>query len=274
MVIGDVSGKGIPAALFMAVTTTLLRVAACDQERPEEILLRVSDALTAHNPAHVRHPLLCRFSAQGRQVTCQHGAPFSRACPSGQCASLCRSPRAAWWQASCREWTSPARLSTFNPETLWSSTRMESPKPSTCRGSSSARRPPRTVGEGGAERGRNGGRTSKRFAVMRGSIRSPMTLPSWPCVGRREAVERPRRLVSESACQAPASAVDHAEPGTAPTAASFLSSQDPLCCAHGAARSFPSIPQNYFKRSPCRSRKGEQKCCFQASSAPVPSKMT
>src|SRR6516165_4038245 len=45
VVVGDVSGKGIPAALFMAVTTTLVRVIARDVERPEEILARVNDAL-------------------------------------------------------------------------------------------------------------------------------------------------------------------------------------------------------------------------------------
>src|SRR4029077_15720318 len=45
VVVGDVSGKGIPAALFMAVTTTLIRVVARELERPEEILLRVNDAL-------------------------------------------------------------------------------------------------------------------------------------------------------------------------------------------------------------------------------------
>ena len=33
VVVGDVSGKGIPAALFMAVTTTLVRVIGRDLER-------------------------------------------------------------------------------------------------------------------------------------------------------------------------------------------------------------------------------------------------
>ena len=36
--IGDVSGKGIPAALFMAVTRTLFRTTASKVSRPDEIL--------------------------------------------------------------------------------------------------------------------------------------------------------------------------------------------------------------------------------------------
>ena len=58
-VIGDVSGKGIPAALFMAVTTTLVRALAPDARRPEEILRRVSDALVLHNPHTMFVTLLC-----------------------------------------------------------------------------------------------------------------------------------------------------------------------------------------------------------------------
>ena len=58
-VMGDVSGKGIPAALFMAVTTTLVRAMAPDSHRPEEILHRVSDALVLHNPRNMFVTLLC-----------------------------------------------------------------------------------------------------------------------------------------------------------------------------------------------------------------------
>jgi sigma-B regulation protein RsbU (phosphoserine phosphatase) len=58
-VMGDVSGKGIPAALFMAVTTTLVRAMAPDSHRPEEILRRVSDALVLHNPRNMFVTLLC-----------------------------------------------------------------------------------------------------------------------------------------------------------------------------------------------------------------------
>jgi phosphoserine phosphatase RsbU/P len=58
-IMGDVSGKGIPAALFMAVTMTLVRAMAPDSRRPEEILRRVSDALASHNPHTMFVTLLC-----------------------------------------------------------------------------------------------------------------------------------------------------------------------------------------------------------------------
>jgi sigma-B regulation protein RsbU (phosphoserine phosphatase) len=59
VVIGDVSGKGIPAALFMAVTTTLLRVSALDRDQPEDILMCVNDALVAQNPRSMFVTLSC-----------------------------------------------------------------------------------------------------------------------------------------------------------------------------------------------------------------------
>jgi sigma-B regulation protein RsbU (phosphoserine phosphatase) len=57
--VGDVSGKGIPAALFMAVTTTLLRTMARQYRKPEEILLQVNDALAVQNPRNMFVTLLC-----------------------------------------------------------------------------------------------------------------------------------------------------------------------------------------------------------------------
>lgn len=56
---GDVSGKGIPAALFMAVTMTLVRALAPELRRPEEILRRVNDGLVSHNPRNMFVTLLC-----------------------------------------------------------------------------------------------------------------------------------------------------------------------------------------------------------------------
>ena len=50
LVMGDVSGKGIPAALFMAVTATLLRATARHVQRPEEILSYVNQELARDNP--------------------------------------------------------------------------------------------------------------------------------------------------------------------------------------------------------------------------------
>ena len=70
MVMGDVSGKGIPAALFMAVTMTLVRAMAPDVRRPEEILRRVNDALVSHNPRNMFVTLLCAtYEARTGQLT-------------------------------------------------------------------------------------------------------------------------------------------------------------------------------------------------------------
>jgi serine phosphatase RsbU (regulator of sigma subunit) len=49
VVIGDVSGKGIPAALFMAVTRTQIKTTALQDTRPEDCLLHVNQALVREN---------------------------------------------------------------------------------------------------------------------------------------------------------------------------------------------------------------------------------
>ena len=71
VVVGDVSGKGIPAALFMAVTMTLIRTIARQTDKPEEIVLRVSDALEAQNPRGMFVTLSCAvFDCDKGTVTC------------------------------------------------------------------------------------------------------------------------------------------------------------------------------------------------------------
>ncbi|WP_413203539.1 SpoIIE family protein phosphatase [Rhodospirillum sp. A1_3_36] len=48
--VGDVADKGVPAALFMAITKTLLKVAAEKTPEPAAILERVNDDLSVDNP--------------------------------------------------------------------------------------------------------------------------------------------------------------------------------------------------------------------------------
>jgi sigma-B regulation protein RsbU (phosphoserine phosphatase) len=48
--IGDVSGKGVPSALFMAVTRTLIKVKATQGLTPETVLERVNEDLSLDNP--------------------------------------------------------------------------------------------------------------------------------------------------------------------------------------------------------------------------------
>ena len=51
LVVGDVSGKGVPAALFMAVTKTIIKSHAADDPSPASIITRANDDLSADNPA-------------------------------------------------------------------------------------------------------------------------------------------------------------------------------------------------------------------------------
>jgi sigma-B regulation protein RsbU (phosphoserine phosphatase) len=77
--VGDVSGKGIPAALFMAVAMTLLRSMA-RQGKPLEVILRdLNDELLAQNPRGMFVTLQCLvFDFAKGTVTCasagHHGA--------------------------------------------------------------------------------------------------------------------------------------------------------------------------------------------------------
>ncbi|ALM85835.1 SpoIIE family protein phosphatase [Bordetella sp. N] len=48
--IGDVSDKGVPAALFMGITRTLIRATAEDENDPARIMARVNNRLAENNP--------------------------------------------------------------------------------------------------------------------------------------------------------------------------------------------------------------------------------
>jgi sigma-B regulation protein RsbU (phosphoserine phosphatase) len=73
--LGDVSGKGIPASLFMAVTMTLLRSMARQLDDPAEILRRVNDELSEQNPRQMFVTLLCGVFdlARGRVTVASAG---------------------------------------------------------------------------------------------------------------------------------------------------------------------------------------------------------
>jgi sigma-B regulation protein RsbU (phosphoserine phosphatase) len=68
--LGDVSGKGIPAALFMAVTVTLLRTLARQYSDPAKILSALNDELLEQNPRGMFVTLQCAvFDLHRGQVT-------------------------------------------------------------------------------------------------------------------------------------------------------------------------------------------------------------
>ncbi len=65
--LGDVSGKGIPASMFMVRAISLAQLLARDIAEPERILARLNDELAADNPAGMFVTLLCAVFEPGRQ---------------------------------------------------------------------------------------------------------------------------------------------------------------------------------------------------------------
>ncbi len=59
LVIADVSGKGVPASLFMAVTKTLIKATARMDLSPAEILSRVNDQMTRDNDQSMFVTVFC-----------------------------------------------------------------------------------------------------------------------------------------------------------------------------------------------------------------------
>jgi phosphoserine phosphatase RsbU/P len=59
LVMGDVSGKGIPASLFMMRTATLLHLLVKEIPEPERILARLNDELSADNPSFMFVTMVC-----------------------------------------------------------------------------------------------------------------------------------------------------------------------------------------------------------------------
>ena len=59
ILVGDVSGKGIPASLFMVRASSLARLLGRDIAEPERILARLNDELSADNPSGMFVTMLC-----------------------------------------------------------------------------------------------------------------------------------------------------------------------------------------------------------------------
>jgi sigma-B regulation protein RsbU (phosphoserine phosphatase) len=57
--LGDVSGKGIPASMFMVRAISIARLLARDIAEPERILARLNDELAADNPSGMFVTFLC-----------------------------------------------------------------------------------------------------------------------------------------------------------------------------------------------------------------------
>ena len=72
--LGDVSGKGIPASLFMVRAISLARLLARDIAEPERILARLNDELAADNPSGMFVTFLCAvFEPASRRLALANG---------------------------------------------------------------------------------------------------------------------------------------------------------------------------------------------------------
>ena len=72
--VGDVSGKGIPASLFMVRAISLARLLAREIAEPERILARLNDELAADNPSGMFVTFLCAmFDPQSRRLSLANG---------------------------------------------------------------------------------------------------------------------------------------------------------------------------------------------------------
>lgn len=104
--VGDVSGKGVPAALFMAMTRTLLRAEARAANSPKEVLRGLNEHLLEMNDAQmfvtvlygILHTVTCRFT-YGRAghelpVQCDElGATTTPCCGHGEPLGVLPDPK-------------------------------------------------------------------------------------------------------------------------------------------------------------------------------------
>src|SRR5215203_1847817 len=81
-VVGDVTDKGVPAALVMATTRTMLRAAAQRLDTPGEVLKRVNDVLVQEIPPNMfvtcLYAILERESGRLIYATAGHDLPYRR----------------------------------------------------------------------------------------------------------------------------------------------------------------------------------------------------
>jgi sigma-B regulation protein RsbU (phosphoserine phosphatase) len=82
MCVGDVSGKGVPAALFMAVTKTLIKSRASNDFAPSSILTHVNNEISRNNDASMFVTIFLAFldlnTGELRYSNAGHNPPYVR----------------------------------------------------------------------------------------------------------------------------------------------------------------------------------------------------
>lgn len=80
LLIGDVSGKGVPASLMMATTVALFRAFASEGGPPEQVLLRLNEALVSRNESMLFVTALCGrmdlYNGDLEYASAGHNPPF------------------------------------------------------------------------------------------------------------------------------------------------------------------------------------------------------
>ena len=119
--VGDVSGKGIPASLFMVRASSLARLLGRDIAEPERILARLNDELSADNPSGMFVTMLCAvFDPASRP-----DRDGERRAQSAPCSARPAPRRAGRWTSWAPRWDSSRALTsqrtdlTCNRATRW-----------------------------------------------------------------------------------------------------------------------------------------------------------
>jgi serine phosphatase RsbU (regulator of sigma subunit) len=90
LAVGDVSGKGVSAALLMAATLSLFDAMVSPTLPPAEFLLQLDEALTPYTQSHQQNCALCYLELDQRKLTvaCAAGIPPYIRCADGQLKEL------------------------------------------------------------------------------------------------------------------------------------------------------------------------------------------
>lgn len=94
LVMADVSGKGVPAALFMMISKTLIKSAAQAGLSPKEVLERVNSQLCENNDAEMFVTVWLGILeiSRGRMVCANAGHEFPAICRKGEQFALYKDP--------------------------------------------------------------------------------------------------------------------------------------------------------------------------------------
>src|SRR5215203_3453510 len=92
LVVGDVSGKGVPAALVMATTRTMLRASAQRLDSPGEVLKRVNDVIVTDIPPNMfitcLYAILDTETGRLQFANAGHDLPYRRSSSAGGAEEL------------------------------------------------------------------------------------------------------------------------------------------------------------------------------------------